>query len=218
MPQGLSYGFLDESPSLSDNTLFFCVDIVSTSDKTNKKLQNIIKRARKKIVKKSLKSTKELKFHTSDEKTRVYVLSQIAKEDVTIVAIAVDKEGRRVKDTPKNYGTIVGAAIAETATLFPALNLTVDKKFPSAQEREFIFEAQRAAQLLAKKKTGLNLSLNAPVDSETESRVQLADFVAGALNVKYNSGDDHYVEIVKSKIKIEKVLKWTEIKKRIVNP
>jgi len=219
MNTSLVYGFLDESPSLSDTALFFCVDIISTNDKTNKRLQNIVKRARKRIVKKKLKHTKELKFHTSDEKTREFVLTEIEKEDVAIIAVAVDKEGRRIKDTPQNYGIVVGSAIAETASLFPLLNLTVDKKFTApAQEQEYITQAQKTAQLLVSKKGGLNLSFNAPVDSKGESNVQLADFIAGALNMKYNGKDAHYVEIIKPKIKIEKVLKWTEIKKRIVNP
>jgi len=54
MTNNLVYGFLDESPSLNDQSFFFCVDIISTSEKTNKHLQNIIKRARKKIVKKQI--------------------------------------------------------------------------------------------------------------------------------------------------------------------
>lgn len=219
MRVGLAYGFLDESPSLSDTSLFFCVDIISTNDKTNKRLKNIVKRARKRIVKKKLKHTKELKFHTSDEKTREFVLTEIAKEDVVIVAVAIDKEGRRIKDTPQNYGIVVGSAIAETASLFPLLNLTVDKKFTApAQEQKYIAEAQKTAQLLVDRKGSLNLAFNAPVDSMADSNVQLADFIAGALNMKYNGKDEHYVEIIKLKIKIEKVLKWTEIKKRIVNP
>ena len=219
MDTKIAYGFLDESPTLSDTSLFFCVDIISTNDKTNKRLQNIIRRARKRIVKKKLKSTKELKFHNSNERTRVFVLSEIAKENVVIIAIAIDKEGRRIKDTPQNYGIVVGSAIAETASLFPLLNLTVDKKFTaSEQEQQYIVEVQKTAQLLVPKRGSLNLSFNPPVDSKAESNVQLADFIAGALNMKYNNSDTHYVEIIKTKIKIEKTLLWTEIKKRIVKP
>lgn len=217
MDNQITYGFLDESPSLSDSQLFFCVDIISTAEKTNERLQNIIKRARKKMKNKKLKSLSEIKFNNSEESIRVFVLSEIAKADIEIVAVAIDKEKRRIKDTPQNYGIVVGAAVAEAAILHPLLNLTVDKKFTSQkQEKEFIIEAQQATQILSK--GSINVSFNPPTDSKKESNLQLADFVAGALNFKYNNKDDHYVEIVKDKIKVEKVLLWTEIKKRIVNP
>ena len=118
MNSNLVYGFLDESPSLNDKTFFFCVDILSTSDRINKKLRNILKKTRKRIIKKKLKSVPELKFHTSDEKTRVFVLSQIAQHDVKIVVLVVDKEGRRVEDNPSNYGMVIGTTLVNTFLLY----------------------------------------------------------------------------------------------------
>lgn len=217
MSQSLAYGFLDESPNLSDKEIFFCVDIISTTEKTNKSLQTIIKRARKRIVKKKLKSLYELKFHVSDEKTREYVLKEIAKHDVKIVAFAVDKEGRRVEDTPENYGIVVGATVAEYLSVYPSLSLTFDKKYTSKkQQEEFVKTSQETVHKLAVQ--GAQIFYNTPADSNKDSVVQLADFVAGALNVKYNQQNSHYIDIIKEKIVVEKIVKWTELKKRIVNP
>ncbi len=217
MANNLAYGFLDESPNLSDKETFFCVDIISTNEKTNKSLQTIIKRARKKILKKKLKSLYELKFHVSDDKTREYVLREIAKHDVKIVVLAVDKEGRRVEDTPENYGIVVGATVAEYLSVYPALSLTFDKKYVTRkQQEEFVKASQETIHKLAPKES--QVFYNPPADSKKDNIVQLADFVAGALNVKYNQGDSHYIDIIKEKIVVEKIMKWTELKKRIVNP
>jgi len=217
MKKNLVYGFLDESPSLHDKTFFFCVDIVSTTKKTNKKLQKILKKARKRIVKKKLKSVSELKFYHSNEKTRFFILSELAKQDVEIVVLIIDKQKRRIKDTPSNYGIVVGAAVAELLSIHPALSLTVDKKYTSKnQQKEFQQASQETINKLVIKRA--SVFFNPPVDSQKESVVQLADFVAGAFHFKYNRQDDHYAKIIKNKIKIEKVMKWTELKKRIVNP
>lgn len=213
---GLAYGFLDESPALSDKDFFFCVDILSTKDQTNVTLVKIIKNARKRVLKKKLRSLSEIKFHNSDEKTRVYVLQEIAKQDIKIVALIVDKKGKIVKDSPLNYGIIVGKTVAECLSICPVLNMTLDKKFTAkSQEVEFFRAVQETVEILAPKNK--NLVFNQPVESEKESLVQLADFIAGAIQIKYNRRDSHYVDIIKGKIVFEEIVQWTELKKRIVN-
>ena len=217
MKKKLAYGFLDESPGLSDKALFFCVDIISTSRETNQNLKKILKRTRKRIVRKKLKSLPELKFHNSNERTRKFVLKEIAKQDVKSVVLIIDKQKRKVKETPANYGTVVGATIAEFLSTYPVLSLTVDKKYTSKkQEEEFLKVTQETVSKLAT--GGANVFFNAPVDSQKESIVQLADFVAGAFNVKYNQGKDHYAKIINDKVKIEKVLKWGRIEKKNSQP
>lgn len=217
MKNSLVYGFLDESPSLHDEAFFFCVDIITTSRKTNKNLQKILKKARKRIVKKTLRSLPELKFYHSNKKTKVFILSEIAKQDIEIVILIIDKERRRIKESPKNYGIVVGAAVAELLVIYPNLSLTTDKKYTNRKQQE---EFQQASQeTISKLSTkGANVFFNPPVDSQKESLVQLADFVAGAFNFKYNRKDNYYTEIIKNKVKVEKVVKWSKLKKRIVNP
>lgn len=217
MMSNLVYGYLDESPALSDNALFFCVDIISTSDKISRRLQNIVKRARKRTVKKKLKSLSELKFHNSDERTRAYVLKAIAEQDVKIVVVVIDKEGRKVKDTPLNYGIAVGATITQCLSVYPVLNLTLDKKFTKeGQEAEFLRIVQETVETLAPKNK--SIVFNPPKDSKEDILLQLADFVVGAMQAKYNNQESHYAGIIKAKISVEKIIKWTKLKKRIVNP
>ncbi len=217
MKNNLVFGFMDESPSLSDSSLFFCVDVVSTNEKTNKNLQKILKNARRKIVKKKLKQLSELKFYNSDEKTRIYILSQIASCDVEIVVLILDKEKRKIVDTPENYGIVVAAAITELLKFHSSLSLTMDKKFTNMnQQNNFLQNCQKTINILSPK--GKNVFFNPPIDSRKESSVQLADFVAGAFNAKYNKKENRYVEIIQKKVRSEMIVKWTEIKKRIMNP
>jgi len=213
----LAYGFLDESPNLSDKNLYFCVDIISTSEETKRKLQKIIKKARRKVVKKKSKPIPEIKFYNSSKKIRTFILSELIKHDVEIIVVIIDKKGRRVKDTPENYGIVVGATIAEYLSTYSSLNLTVDKKFTnSQQQKDFLHSAQKTIDKLYKGKS--SIFFNPPVDSQKDNIVKLADFVAGAFNAKYNKKDDSYVEIIKDKVKIEKKKSWTVLKKRIVKP
>lgn len=179
--------------------------------------KELLKKRENELLRKKLKSVSEIKFHDSDEKTRLYVLQELAEQEIEIVVLVADKEGKKVKDNPENYGIIVGAAVAELLKIHPALNLTVDKKFTNTEEEgEFIRESQSVAIKLAPK--GVSVSLNSPVDSKRDRQVQLADFVAGAFNSKYNRKDCHYTEIIKNKVKVEKVVKWVDIKKRMVKP
>lgn len=217
MPSSIVYGFLDESPSLSDKDYFFCVDIITSEEKVNNNLHKIIKKAREKIIKKKLKNIQEIKFHTSDEKTRIYILSELAKQDVEIFVLVADKEGRKVEDTPRNYAIVVGVTVAELLKFHPRLSLTVDKKYTNPkQQEEFIKESDKTIFKFGPK--NISLIFNNPADSEREKTLQLADFVVGAFNSKYNQRDAHYTEIIKEKIKSEKIVKWVKIKRRMVNP
>lgn len=55
-------------------------------------------------------------------------------------------------------------------------------------------------------------------DSKRNSMLQLADFVAGALNAKYNDGDDSYWKLIKDLFEVEKVAKWTSLKAAAKRP
>jgi len=41
------------------------------------------------------------------------MIGSLSLHNVKIIVLAVEKEGRQVKDTPQNYGLIVGRAISD---------------------------------------------------------------------------------------------------------
>lgn len=215
----LVYGFLDESPSLSDKNFFFCVAILSAANFSRRTLQNILKKTRRRVLKKKLKSLAEIKFYNSDERTRRFILSEIAKQDIKICALVLDKEGRKIKDTPVNYGTVVGAAIAEFLLLHPSLNLTIDKRYTFPKEyAKFMQVSEKIIYKLIPKDRNVFIKFEPPMDSMKEKLLQLTDFVVGALNFKYNQNDSHYVDLVRNKIVREKITKWSQLKKEAIDP
>lgn len=212
----LVYGFLDESPSLTSRDFFFCVSIVVTKEQTNKQIADIFTRAHKKLLGKKTKFLGEIKFNNSSDKIRLYVLEELAKIDVQIVALIIDKSKRQIKDSPENYGLAVGAAIIPLAKLYPSISLTLDKHYTnSGQEKEFMNQVQET--ISSTKNLSAKIFFNPSVDSSRSVMIQMADFVAGALNKKYNFGDEQFIDLVKSKIKIEKKWLWTQLKRRTAN-
>ena len=216
MNNDLVYGFLDESPNLADEKYFFCVDIIVDSQKSSHQLKNIIRKARKRLGKKP-KNISELKFNNSEEKTRIFILSEISKSDLGIVVLILDKNGRKIEDNPTNYGIAIGTAICECLLFYPHLNLTVDKKYKIGKcYQKYLETVNKVVKKLSLKNS--NLILELPAESENNPGIQIADFVAGAFNAKYNHNNNHYVEILKKKIKAETVTKWTDTKMRAIRP
>ncbi|MDO8515073.1 MAG: DUF3800 domain-containing protein [bacterium] len=216
MTSDFVYGFLDESPGISDANYFFCVDIVVDSEKAGKKLSKIIRLARNRLNKK-YKNTSELKFNNTDEKTRVFILSEIAKTNLGIVVLILDKDGRKIEDNPVNYGIAVGITIIESLAVYKNIVLTVDKRYKTGKDfLEFEKTAKNVFDKLSPR--GTNFIFETPAESENNPGIQIADFVAGAFNAKYNRSNSCYAEILRGNIKKEIVAKWTETKKRVVSP
>ena len=108
----LYYAYFDDSPTLAGPENHLAVAAVITLKATDKKLARIPKRVRQRIVDKKLRQLPELKFYNSDEKTRTKMLRMLADEQVEIFALVIDKEGRRVSDSPLNNGIVLGNAAA----------------------------------------------------------------------------------------------------------
>ena len=205
----MMYGFLDESPSLHDKAYFFCVDILLEENPNNKEIQTIIKRAREKLPSKEKKRVPELKFANTLPDIRQYVLKSIAKYPARIVILVVETDQRRVADIPENYGLIVGWALVEATKLYPKLSVTLDRKFVKTKDRE---EMEKMVHKIVDAKSAVVDLRLIHDDSKRNAILQLADFVAGALNAKYNYNDDSYWKIIKPLIAVEKLTKWVSLK------
>lgn len=210
MSNDLIYGFLDESPSLHDKAYFFCVGILLTSDPDEKHYRSLFKRVREKILNRKLKKVPEIKFSESTDQVRKRVLEAIAKLPIKAVVFIVDTEGRRVADTPENYGIVIGYSIVEVLKLYKTIILTVDKKFTNPKDQA---EVEKVALKVVAKKTDKGiLDFKTHAESHKNSLLQMVDFVAGAFNYKYNLKDDTYWNIIKDLIVEEKMGDWMKMK------
>src|SRR6266496_4392714 len=104
------YGFLDESPNLGGTSFFFCVAIILPTNPNPKHFEHIFKKIRRRKLSKKKKQISEIKFANSEHSVRVKVLELISHEPVTVSAFIINREKRKVFDTPENYGIVVGFA------------------------------------------------------------------------------------------------------------
>lgn len=210
MKDDLTYGFLDESPNLTDKASFFSVVIVLTTDQNEKNYQSIFKRIRKSELKGKKKDIPELKFAHSTDRVRTKTLQAISKRSVKVSAFIIDKTNRRVPDTPENYGIVVGFAVSEALKKYPIIVLTVDKKYTKPKDQE---EVEKTTLKVVSKvsKRGV-LQFKEHADSKSNSLLQMADFIAGAISYKYNFKDDTFSKIIENLIEQEELESWPDIK------
>ncbi len=210
MKDDLTYGFLDESPNLTDKESFFSVVIVLTTDQNKKNYQSIFKRIRKSELKGKKKDVPELKFAHSTDRVRTKTLQAISKRSVKVSAFIIDKTNRRVPDTPENYGIVVGFAVSEALKKYPIIVLTVDKKYTKPKDQEEVEKTTLKVVGKVSKKGVLQFKEHA--DSKSNSLLQMADFIAGAISYKYNFKDDTFSKIIENLIEQEELESWPNIK------
>ncbi len=205
------YAFLDESSSLGSNDPFFVVALLLVEPSQQKQIERIPKKVSRRYLKKRKRSTHEMKFYNTTPTIRRKTIGSLSPYNVKIIVLAIEKEGRKVKDTPQNYGLIVGYAVNNYFKHFQTeLNLTVDKKYTALYERA-AFE-QTLRQSVQGLRPNQKLSRITHGESHHNHLIQLADFIAGAANQKYNRGDPGYLDLVKEKIIIERKIIWRELK------
>jgi len=107
----------------------------------------------------------------------------------------VDKEGRRVSDSPLNSGIVLGNVAAIVLKAKGKVNWTPDKKFVNPSDTARYLDA--AVRVAASKDPSGFLVMKEPADSQREGLVQLADF---------------YYQIVKKKVVSEGVVLWKDLK------
>jgi hypothetical protein len=194
----VKYVFVDESGDLGlRGSKFFSVACVVVEDP--KTLSRIIKKARERILKKTLKKLPELKANNSNQKVREYVLRKIKESNCKIYGLVVDKSKIfqhlfEVKDRLYNYFLgILLREIEETGKLI----ITIDKKYRNTLLRENLNEY--LIKKLKEKHPNLEIEIR-QIPSYASNELQAADFVVWSIQRKFNFKDDWYFRIIESKI------------------
>ncbi len=201
------YAFLDESSSLGNNDPFFVLGVVLADPIQQTQIERILKKIRRRYLKKK----KELKFYEATPRVKEKVLKEIAGHNIKIIVFAVEKEKQRIKDTPGNYGLVVRTLVTEYLSIYHGnLNLTVDKRYTPVGERSSFDQVVQDHD-----QTNLQGCLAQITHAESHNMplLQLADFIAGAANQKYNRGDSSYLDLVADKIIIEGKITWRELRR-----
>jgi len=207
--------FVDESGDLGFGKLasrYVTLSAVSTEDPIH--VARIPRKIRKRRLKKSLLSKPELKYYTSSPEIRRVVLEMVAAlGSVSIGSITVDKSrlARQSKERRNSFchqlcGDLACEMARHTAAV-RSLNVVFDDR-PFNMSVGHGFDVYVTERIRASYDT---LGLIQPrvivsrVDSLNSQGLQVADFVAGAIQRRYEFGDAEYSSIITDKIVFERM-------------
>lgn len=192
----MRYSFIDESGDLGlKGSRYFIISAVSTDNPD--KLRRIIKRVRQRKLKKQLREVNEIKGNNSTPEIRKYVLSQLTKQDCELFAIAIDKN----KIINKHYET--------QPELYHFLCRLLLDRLPIGNDGTYyIIIDQKDTNKLIKRNfehyvlmkfKGRKIKFS-QLQSFADNGLLVVDFVAWAVNRKWNANDDSYFNIIYEKI------------------
>jgi hypothetical protein len=131
----------------------------------------------------------------------------MADADVELVALTVLKGGRRIEDTPENYGILTCEVLSLCWHLYPNVSLALDRHFTSAAQIAVV------NTLIHRQWPSQGLLSIVHVDSHRNPLVQLADLVAGSVYAWHKSGD-RTVQLISGKFGATLVEDWRAVKAR----
>lgn len=177
-----------------------------------KPLERIPQKIRRRKLKKSLARKPELKFHNSDPRIRLLTLKMVASlEDVRIASIVLEKSRLRSKLTEnpdelyrRTCGLLM-SEIARTEKQVRTFNVVFDarrgKRSKGVDFDRYI--EQRIQQEYRERCLIPPTVAVSRFDSSHSGGLQVADFVAGAIQRKHELDDDGYYRIIAPKMVAE---------------
>ena len=204
----MQYAIIDESGRFGDpESKFLVFAVVATRSLIG--MDKIIPAARRKIPRKGKrkfeKTLAEIKFSTTGDKTRMTVLDLISKEKLELFILVVDSEGKRIEDNPENYSLLVAKILNSVLSRNPNLkHVIIDRHFTWITQREKF-------NTLVQKTLKKDLFIE-HLDSQQNTIVSLADFVAGAIREYYSKRNRGWREIIVKKIVNEERTTWKKLK------
>lgn len=204
------FALVDESGRLADPSDPVVVLAVIIADNQARGLERLLARIRRNLPTKGKRKMErrktELKFSTTSDATRHQVLTALARQPVTIFLLVVHKEGVSIQDTPENYAAIVSAILPDCIARFPTLGrILLDRHFSSKPDQA---KVKRLIQLPIDHAIQIEF-----VDSQQDSRIDLADFVAGAVAFAHKWDDTEFEDLIQGKVASYKIARWSKKEK-----
>lgn len=201
--------FIDESGDIGYPRGSSILTIAALITWNKKRIERIPLQIRKKRLRKSVIRKSELKFHNCDERVRRAVLSLLMKhDDFQIMAIVVDKKvvaKELWEDKEGFYDECCAQLVAEVVKAYPntaGLNIVFDQRYKSKGVND-IFTSRirtRIIEVCPKLEKAVPLIQISGFDSQRSRGLQVADFVAGAIQRRYEQNDSTYYEIIATRI------------------
>ena len=198
--------YIDEAGNLPDSADRY-VSLAAIISVEARSLRKVVKKAGRKSKKVRLKKRggREIKWWNAPQGVRRRVLEALARREVEIFWLTVDKEHVGIADTPVNYGLLVCELAKECLSYHPQLQLVIDEHFSVPQQKaEFDEFVVGRLGLTAKPQH---------IDSQQDAIIQLADFVAGAIRSRF-TGKSDLADIIEGKVIVGKAVKWKHLRKK----
>lgn len=142
----------------------------------------------------------ESKFHSSYEKDIVKVLNEIAKADINIVFVAIDKYSPKYNNLRGNdlYHAALFDLLSQSAGVLIRKDVGIYlDSVSSIKANEF---SKMDKDIFGTHMINVRRSIKA--DSAQNKCIQMVDFVAGAIRRAYEYGDRHYYDIIEKKVSV----------------
>lgn len=205
------YVYIDEAANLADENQFFIIGVVTTF--SEKELRRILKRART-ILGKSKRQAPEIKSSRVAKRISAYILKKLNQKDIAIYAWIIDKETRRVEDTPENYGLVLGHILKYGFNLAGWSKVWVDEKYIKQRDK---IRLKKTLEMIVGNSNFIKERVIF-AKSEKEPGLGLADFVAGSFYTAYNKGNTELLNLIKAKVVMEEKVLWRELKQKATAP
>jgi len=202
MPDLMHFAFIDESGTVGAETgTHFLIVAVICGDQA-RDIEIPVQRAQKKFG--TSLASGEMKANSSREAVTLRLLKELAKEDIQIVAVAVDQKAivSAPNDKEDIYRIAVSRAVYHLVERWPRIQILLDQRYTNNQLR-FELEKQIREEIVdLPQKVVLLRQLN----SQAQRGLQAADFIAWAFFQKYEKSDCRFVDVLTSKIVQEEVI------------
>ena len=209
----MEYIYLDESGDLGfrgkGSTYFILTCVKIQDERTNLLFKRIPKDVRQRSLAKKTKKTSELKFSNSSVLIRERFLSRVAKLDLEIYSLIVNKEytQQKLKDNlPVLYSYLIKILLENVITPNNNIHICIDRcmspnqrsNFENYINTEFLYKFNKVPELTILHE-----------NSNSNEALQVIDFICGAFGYKYNTaqlkGDfECYTNIIRERIKVER--------------
>lgn len=209
MPDLMHFAFIDESGTVGipGGTHFLVVALLSTGQP--REIELPIRHAMKKYGP-SL-SRGEIKAANFEEKAIARLLTEIAKEDISIFATIVDQSV--IVKPPAEMEDIYRRAVSKTVyklvEQYPRVNICLDRRYTNERHRfELESKIRESIQDLPQKVVMIQQE-----NSISRKELQAVDAVAWAFFQKYERDDDSFYELISSRVISEEIIQerdWTK--------
>lgn len=198
----MRYGYLDEAGGADPYSGSRFLVVAAFTTPTVRPIELHMKRAHQALGR--AVQTDELKASTQSQSVNERLLRAIAEEDMSIVAVIIDKRAilRPPKDSEDIYREAVTRTVAQCVGFWPRIELFLDQRYTNRELRHRLERTIREGIVAQQPE----VVLIHQEDSRSSKGIQAADHVAWAIFQKYEAANEQFYQILHPKIVAEEVI------------